>query len=151
MRWVRVLKLKVETFEVETPQKYLELTVKFLEQVKRMVSKFDHEQCQYLVDKLGKAIQSAESFLKVINTWYSTFASDEDIKETLEPFQEIFKMLLSLGKEVESFIQGCNNVAWVHSAIELKNVSEHISSLGFNLHLFTIVLSTRKNLQHYQV
>ncbi|KAG0600611.1 hypothetical protein M758_11G047300 [Ceratodon purpureus] len=63
---------------------------------------------------------------------------------TLEPFQEISKMLLSFGTEVESFIQGCSKDAWIQSAIEQGNMSEHISSLGFNLQLFTTVLSTRK-------
>ena len=76
---------------VETPQLYLKLTTRCLNASVVTQPKFNHEQCRYLVDKLTKAVQSAHSFLELINTWYSTFASDEDMVQSLE----IFKLLLA--------------------------------------------------------
>jgi hypothetical protein len=71
---------------------------------------------------------------------YSKFASDKDSGRSLE----IYKLLFALSKEVEAFIQGCSKDAWVQSAIFLTNVSERITSLGFDLEFCTFVFSSRK-------
>ncbi|KAG0597873.1 hypothetical protein M758_12G027100 [Ceratodon purpureus] len=129
----------------ETPQLYLKLTTKCMRQADSMVAstslKFNHEQCKYLADKLKEAVRSALSFVELINAWYSNFASDEDRSRSLE----IFKLLFALGKEVETFIRSCSKDAWVQSAILLTDVSEHTSSLGFDLDLCTIVFSNRSS------
>ncbi|KAG0625084.1 hypothetical protein M758_2G026500 [Ceratodon purpureus] len=127
----------------ESPQLYLKLVIKCLNQVESTSAspKFNHEQCHYLVDKFKMAVRSAQAFLDPISAWYSAFGSDQDLARTLE----IFKLLFALGKEVESFIQGCCKKTWIQSAILLTNVSKHISSLGFNLELCKVVFSTREN------
>ncbi|KAG0585644.1 hypothetical protein KC19_2G027100 [Ceratodon purpureus] len=127
----------------ESPQLYLKLVIKCLNQVESTSAspKFNQEQCHYLVNKFKMAVRSAQAFLDPISAWYSAFGSDQDLARTLE----IFKLLFALGKEVESFIQGCCKKTWIESAILLTNVSKHISSLGFNLELCKVVFSTREN------
>lgn len=48
---------------------------------------------------------------------------------------EIFKFLLALAKQIESFIQGCCKEAWIQAAMTLTNVSEYVPLLGFDLEL----------------
>ncbi|KAG0557663.1 hypothetical protein KC19_11G147600 [Ceratodon purpureus] len=105
------------------------------------ITKFNHEQCHYLVDKFKMAVRSAEAFLDPNIAWYPAFGSDQDLAWSLE----IFKLLFAMGKEVESFIQGCCKKTWIQSAILLTNVSKDISSLGFNLELGKVVFSPREN------
>jgi hypothetical protein len=98
-------KMCADYVAVETSQLYLKLTTKCMRQVDSMIStsaKFNREQCQYLADKLKMAVQSAESFLELINTWDSTLYSS-DMARSLE----IFKLLFALAKGAESFIQAC--------------------------------------------
>jgi hypothetical protein len=128
----------------ETPEFYLKLTKICTKQADSMVVssslKFNHELCKYLADKLKVAVRSALSFFEPIASWYSKFASHEDRGRSLE----IFKLLFVLSKEVEAFIQDCSKDAWVQSAIFLTNVSEHITSLGFDLEFCTFVFSSRR-------
>ncbi|KAG0612755.1 hypothetical protein M758_6G049300 [Ceratodon purpureus] len=128
----------------ENPELLLKLTTKCLKKVDRTVSlgaatspKFNQEQCKYLAHKLKVAVQSARSLFEPIKTWYSKFASDEDRAQSLE----ILYLLFVLSKEVESFILGCSKSAWIQSAIMLANVSEHTSSLSFDLEVCTIAFS----------
>jgi serine/threonine protein kinase len=51
---------------------------------------------------------------------------------------EIFKLLLALAKQIESFIHGCYKDTWIQSAMTLTNISEYVSSIGFNLELCRI-------------
>lgn len=57
---------------------------------------------------------------------------------------EVFKLLLCLSKEVESFIKDCCKDTWTHSAILLANSSEYTTSLGCNLELCIMVFVAGK-------
>lgn len=125
------------------PELYLKLTRESMEEADRMTKistlpKFNHEQCKYLAENLKMAVQSADLFLELINTGYSPSVS------VMAQSLEIFKLLLALGKEVESFIRDCCKDPWIQSAIMLTNVSERVLSLGLNLKFCTIVFSKRK-------
>ncbi|KAG0608927.1 hypothetical protein M758_8G143900 [Ceratodon purpureus] len=90
--------------------------------------KFNREQCEYLIDKLKEAIRSASSFLEV-----------SQAKGHGHPSQT-FELLVASAKQVKSFVQGCCKDLWIESAMTLTNMSEYVSSLGFNLELCRVTL-----------
>ncbi|KAG0624569.1 hypothetical protein M758_3G257400 [Ceratodon purpureus] len=105
--------------------------------------KFNYEQCKYLADKLTSAVESADSFLELLNSGHYCFPSSEETANCLE----IFKLLHAIAMEVENFIQSCCKDQWIQAAVALINVSGHVSSLGFNLILWTVVFSNSKDLK----
>ncbi|KAG0585086.1 hypothetical protein KC19_3G256900 [Ceratodon purpureus] len=128
--------------DAEATQLYLELTTKVMVRVEKLTSpnrstspKVYFEQCKYLVEKLQMAVKSADSFLALLNGGSLRFPSPEETSNCLE----IFKLLYALAKEVENFIQTCCKDAWIQAAVTLTNVSEHISSIGFSLMLWTVI------------
>ncbi|KAG0627217.1 hypothetical protein M758_2G183000 [Ceratodon purpureus] len=128
----------------ENPQFYLRLTTQCTKKVQSMVAstsvKFNHEQCKYLAHKLENTVRSAHSYHEQTSTSYSEFDSGEDRERCLE----IFKLVFALSQEVETFIVGCSQEAWVQSAILLAIASDvHIASLCFHLEFCTTVLFHR--------
>jgi hypothetical protein len=93
--------------------------------------KFNNEQCRYLAEKLKVAVQSARFFLKVPLGKFKR--SPSSVNSTR--LAEVFKLLVALAKQTESFVQGCCKDAWIEAAMTLTIVSEYVSSLGFNLEL----------------
>ncbi|KAG0564885.1 hypothetical protein KC19_8G147700 [Ceratodon purpureus] len=95
--------------------------------------KFNREQCEYLIDKLKGAIRSASSFLEVLQAKDHGHPSQAMGAQTIE-------LLVASAKQVESFVQGCCKDLWIESAMTLTNMSEYVSSLGFNLELCRVTL-----------
>ncbi|KAG0624570.1 hypothetical protein M758_3G257500 [Ceratodon purpureus] len=132
-------------------QRYLELTKKCMVEALKMTlessvshsPKFNYEQCRYLADKLKGAVESADSFLELLNSGHFCFPSSEETANCLE----IFKQLFTLAMGVENFIQSCCKDAWIEAVVTLRNVSEHVSSVGFNLMLWTVVFSEIKQVR----
>lgn len=93
--------------------------------------KFNIEQCRYLIDKLKVVVESANLFLEIIRSTKHKQPSFVGIAQKVE----IFNLLVSLASQIETFVQGCCKEAWIEAAMTLTNVSEYISSLGFNLEL----------------
>ncbi|KAG0569471.1 hypothetical protein KC19_6G093000 [Ceratodon purpureus] len=118
---------------MERPEYYLALAEGSMEAVQKMscLLKFNNEQCVYLADKLKVVVQSGSSFLEVLmGRVDGRFSSDDSTG-----LAEIFKLLVALGKQIESFVEGCCKDAWIQAAMTLTNVSQYVSSLGFNLEL----------------
>ena len=114
---------------METLGSYLKLAEECLEAVQKMpLRKFNNEQCDYLAQKLEVVVHSASSFLEVS---HAAPCSSGDTARAVENF----KLLLALAKHIESFVHGCCEDAWIQSAMTLSNVSEYVSSIGFNLEL----------------
>jgi hypothetical protein len=80
-------------------------------------------QCEYLLDKLEKALKGASETFK-------------HVAPSLE-WSEILKALFVLAIEAESFIDRCSEEDWLGAAIMLTSVSEHISLIGSNLEALT--------------
>lgn len=122
----------------DTPEWYLKLTRKCMDRVQKMTSssgstspKFHHGQCKYLAGKLSTAVRSADMLLNRYKTAICI---------------ESFQLLYALSKEVENFIQSCCKDAWIEAVVTLTNVLEHISSIGFNLELRSVVFLERLKL-----
>jgi hypothetical protein len=113
-----------------------------MEHAQRLNSlKFNQELCIYLAHKLKIVVQSANLFLVRMKSRDNCTASSP--LETAKVLQ-LFSLLFSLAREVESFIECCCKDAWIQAALLLTNVSELISSLGFNLELFATVFADNK-------
>ncbi|KAG0612962.1 hypothetical protein M758_6G066100 [Ceratodon purpureus] len=133
-----------------TPERCLGLTKECLERAQKRTSlptrsispKFHFKQCEYLVDKLRLAVEGADSFLLLLNAEYAGFPSTEHSANCLESF----KLLYALSREVESFTQNCCKDTWIQAALTMTNVSELVSSVGFNLELWRIAFGTRQRL-----
>jgi hypothetical protein len=136
---------------VGMPERYLDFTRKCMERVQTMTlpglptsPKFNSEQCKYLVGKLEMAVESASSFLVLLNGGYFWFPESLiDMENCLENF----KLLYALAKDVETFIQTCCKGEWIRAAVTMQNVLEHVSSVGFNLMLWTAVFPDTKALR----
>jgi tRNA A-37 threonylcarbamoyl transferase component Bud32 len=116
---------------------YLKLAKDCMEAVQGMSPrKFNNEQCEYLADKLEAVVQSASLFLEDSQAQLHGPCSSVDIAREVK----IFKLLLALAKQIESFVQGCCKEAWMQAAMTLANVGEYVSSLGFNLELCRVAL-----------
>lgn len=117
---------------MEKLESYLKLAADCMEAVQTMASlKFNNEQCGYLADRLKVVVKSASSFLQVLrDNCYEPCLSGDVAK-----WVDVFKLLLSLAKQIEIFIQGCCKEEWIQAAMTLTNVSKYVSSLGFNLEL----------------
>lgn len=103
--------------------------------------KFNLQQCKYLAEKLKSTHKRAELFLKPLEKGNFRFLSSEDKAS----FIEVFKLLYTLAIAVENFIQDCIvKDAWMKTAIFLPNASEHVSLIGFNLELCTLVFQDIK-------
>jgi serine/threonine protein kinase len=136
---------------VDTPEGYVNLAKKCLERVQKMTLpsastlKFNPGQCRYLAKKLNLAVEYACSVLEALNS--QQVEPQKDVVDCLE----VFKLLFALAMEVESIIQSCCNDAWTLAALTLTDVSEHISSLGFDLELWRRVFyqgKTRAGVEH---
>lgn len=99
-------------------------------------TQFNYELCKYLADKLSMTVQSARLFIELPNGTCLLPCSYEELK-----IIEVFKRFLAIAKEVEIFIQDCCKHAWVLAAVRLTNMSEHVTSLGFELELYRIIFS----------
>ncbi|KAG0613255.1 hypothetical protein M758_6G088400 [Ceratodon purpureus] len=121
---------------LDMPEYYLKRARGSMEAIQKMFSslKFNNEQCDYLADKLKVVVQSGSSFLEVLMGRADERFSSDDITG----LAEIFKLLVALGKQIESFVEGCCRDAWIQAAMTLTNVSQYVSSLGFNLELCRI-------------
>lgn len=93
--------------------------------------KFNTHQCGYLADKLKVVVQRARSYS------YLAVCSCGDATKWVE----VLKLLLTLGKQIESFVRSCCKHKWIQAAVTLTNVSEYVSSLGFNVELCGIAIS----------
>ncbi|KAG0566068.1 hypothetical protein KC19_7G035900 [Ceratodon purpureus] len=121
---------------VEKLDSYLKLATECLEAVQKMSGsrKFNNEQCGYLAEKLTVVIQGASLFLDRSRAeWHRPCSS---VKSTR--LAQNFKLLVALAKQTESFVQGSCKYEWIQAAMTLSNVSEYVSSLGFNLELCKI-------------
>ncbi|KAG0602655.1 hypothetical protein M758_10G030800 [Ceratodon purpureus] len=116
-----------------TLDSYLKLAEEyFMEIAEKMCSRnFNEEQCEYLIKKLQVVVQSASSFLEITRAGGHQPCSSADTDRHVE----IFKYLVALAYQVESFIQRCCSDAWLQAAMTLANVPEYVSSIGFNLEL----------------
>lgn len=124
--------------QVKTLQSYLKLAEKCVELVqKKRALKFNKEQCDYLADKLEVVVKSASLFLTPPCAKHQTSCSSADTERRVQ----IIKLLLAMAKQIESFVQGCCNEAWIQAAMKLTYVSEYVASLGFNLELCTVAFS----------
>ena len=114
-----------------------------MEAVQKMPSwKFNKEQCQYLGEKLQVVVRSARSFFEL---FCARFNNGPGSSEDMGRCVEIFKLLVALSKQIESFFQGCCKDTWIQAAMTLTNVSEYVSSLGFNLELCGIAIGTEED------
>lgn len=126
---------------VQTPQCYLELARKCLEHTQRMTSpdvnytalQFNHEQCQYLVQKLQVAVQSAGLCLQ--------FHPPDVTAKCVESR----KLLCRSAKEVEAFILSCCNDNWIQAGMEMVYISNLVSSLSFDLDFCTVLFGSIHN------
>lgn len=142
---------------------YLSLLDKCTEEVQDAMAscKFNNEQCGYLADKLKVVVEKARLYLgsevcssgdgycgqpahqlKVGVQCASSYpqhlpCSAGDAAKCVE----IFKLVLTFGKQIESFIKSCSKDKWIEAAMTLTNMSEYVSSLGFNLELCRIAVS----------
>jgi predicted Ser/Thr protein kinase len=129
---------------VDTSEGYLNLAKQCMERVQKMTLlsastlKFNHGQCRYLAKKLNLAVEYACSVLEALN--------NEQVgpQKVMVHSLEAFKLLYALAMEVENIIQSCCRDAWTLAAVSLTDVSEHISSIGFNLELWRLVFYQRK-------
>lgn len=128
----------------------MEIAATCSERAKSLTSpKFNDEQCKYLVGKLTRTLEGARVFLKNFkircNDRLRTLSKNQilpkirSIDEDRAKHVQVFKFLLALAMEVEAFIQGCCKDEWVQAAVILASVSEHITSIGFNLELCRVV------------
>ena len=111
---------------MEKLESYLKVSEDSTEAVHKMYSslKFNNEQCGYLGDKLKVVAQSARGELG------GSSSSEDSTRLT-----EVVKHLAGLGKQTESFFEGCCSDAWVQAAMTLTMMSGYVASLGFNLEL----------------
>ncbi|KAG0623935.1 hypothetical protein M758_3G212700 [Ceratodon purpureus] len=122
---------------MEKLDSYLELAKGCMEAVQKMSSpKFNNEQIRYLADKLSTVVKSAGLFSEMLRCNQHGAHSSSD---HVEKWVEIYKLVLALAKQIESFVQGCCRDAWVEAAMTLSDVGEYVSSLGFNLELCRVV------------
>lgn len=125
---------------METLTAYLKLVEECMDAFQRTSARnFNNEQCEYLADKLQVVVERARSFLEVPCAKCHGPGSSEDMARYIE----IFKLLLALAKEIESFTQGCCRDGWIQAAMTLTNVSEYVSSMGFNLELCRLALNCK--------
>jgi serine/threonine protein kinase len=94
---------------------------------------FNHGQCEYLVDKLNVAVQTADVWAELNS---SEFNSEG---------HEIMKILWRSAKEIESFVQGCCKEEWIEAAMVLANMSAYVSSLGYTLESCIFLLGNDTN------
>lgn len=127
-----------------TPQRYLSVAKECMHQIQSCMDspsvttpfQFNHGQCEYLIQKLKSAVEIAEECI--------LSHSGEHRGNCLK----IFKLLSWLAKEIESFVEDCRKKNWIEAAMLFTNMSEHVSSLGFDLELSTKLLSSRKLFRH---
>ncbi|KAG0610046.1 hypothetical protein M758_7G034700 [Ceratodon purpureus] len=121
---------------VEKLDSYLKLATECLEAVQKMSDsrKFNNEQCGYLAEKLRVVIQSASLYLDRSRAQCHRPCSSVNTTRLAQNF----KLLVALAKQTESFVQGSCKYEWIQAAMTLSNVSEYVSSLGFNLELCKI-------------
>ena len=120
---------------------YLSAAEDCMEAVQAMSpQQFNSEQCGYLTEKLKVVVGSSRAFIM----------RDLCLSVDMERWAKIFKYLLALAKQIVSFVQGCCKDAWIQAAMTLTNVSEYVSSLGFNLELcraaFSVVFTGSERL-----
>lgn len=101
---------------------------------------FNKRQCQYLAHKLGGAVRNARGFYDKLDKCGSL-----DKYGDVERHVSIFKFVLALAKQIQSFIQGCCKDSWVQAAMTLTRVEDHVSSLGFNSDLLMMVLINERS------
>jgi serine/threonine protein kinase len=94
---------------------------------------FNHGQCEYLVDKLNVAVQTADVWAELNS---SEFNSEG---------HEIMKILWRSAKDIESFVQGCCKEEWIEAAMVLANMSAYVSSLGYTLESCIFLLGNDTN------
>jgi hypothetical protein len=99
--------------------------------------KFNNKQCEYLAGKLEVAVQDASSFIEVFRAKHHGPCPSEDVAKWVE----IFKLVLTLAKQIGSFVRRCCDDAWVQAAMTLTGMSEYVSSLGFNVELCRIAFA----------
>ena len=111
---------------VEVVDLYLSAAEDCMEAVQGMSRlQFNREQCGYLTEKLKVVVGSSRAFVM----------RDLCLSVDMERLVEIFKYLLALAKQVASFVRDSCKDAWIQAAMTSTNVSEYVSSLGFNLEL----------------
>ena len=82
---------------------------------------FNHAQCEYLVDKLNVAVQTADVWAQLNSAEFNS------------EYDQIMKIIWRSAEEIESFVQGCCKEEWIEAAMVLANMSAYVSSLGYNL------------------
>jgi hypothetical protein len=120
---------------VQTAHRYLELARECMVHA-RGVSKslnFNRAQCEYLVDKLYVAVQTAD-------VWAQLNSSEFNSK-----YHQIMKIIWRSAKEIESFVQGCCKEEWIEAAMVLANMSAYVSSLGYDLESCIFLLGNDTN------
>ena len=118
----------------------MKLARKCMENVERLSSRsfsttlqFNHGQCQYLSNKLGKALFRAEPFL-----W--SRSSTIDVQGV-----EVMKLLLRCAQEVERFVLGCHRNNWVQAAFVLATATEYVPQLSANLEFCMLLVRDELN------
>ncbi|KAG0569169.1 hypothetical protein KC19_6G070600 [Ceratodon purpureus] len=120
-----------------TPDRCFWLTKECLERAQKRTSlptrsispKFHFKQCEYLVDKLRLAVVQMEGYYPLENVVQA---------KELYVLVDGFRLLYALSREVDSFTQICCKDTWIQAALTMTNVSELVSSVGFNLELMRI-------------
>jgi len=98
---------------------------------------FNNEQCQYLGHTLKEVSKSLNVALEPSHgALIESYAPTE-----LEKLLLCVKLFYVLATEIERFIGGCSQDAWVPVAMTLTNVLEFVSSMGFHLELCRFALS----------
>jgi len=90
--------------------------------------KFNNKQCGYLAGKLEEAVLDASSFIAKFRAKRHGPCSSEDV-------ENIFKLVLALATQIKGFVRRCCDAEWIQAAMIFTNVSEYVTSLGFNVQL----------------
>ncbi|KAG0554668.1 hypothetical protein KC19_12G109800 [Ceratodon purpureus] len=90
--------------------------------------KFNKKQCGYLALKLEGLVECSGSFLRAAQCKPCPSAIAEKWVET-------FKLMLTLSKQIDDFVQSCCKEEWIQTAMTMTNTSEYVSSLGWNVEL----------------
>ncbi|KAG0600812.1 hypothetical protein M758_11G062100 [Ceratodon purpureus] len=115
---------------------HLKLAEDCMDAVQKTSSRnFNNEQCEYLAGKLHVVVQSTRSLFETSQAQHYERVESVDVAKLVG----ISKLVLALAEQIESFVQDCCKDAWIQAAMTRTNVSEYVSSLGFNLELCRIV------------
>ncbi|KAG0600810.1 hypothetical protein M758_11G061900 [Ceratodon purpureus] len=117
---------------------HLKLAEDCMDAVQKTSSRnFNNEQCEYLAGKLHVVVQCTRSLFETSQAQHDERVESVDVAKLVG----ISKLVVASAEQIESFVQDCCKDAWIQAAMTRTNVSEYVSSLGFNLELCRIAFS----------